>query len=148
MKAMNISLTGTVSKLDIASDTTAPTVDVTWSWAKAADNATPSTDAVEFTEGPQIAMTPQGLITVSNLTASQNYKSLKITAGDGEEWDIEASPVTWDLDRFSQENGGELTVQLSDKWITYLNTAGGTAKATLTLTNGDTKTVTATMATE
>lgn len=147
-KAMNISLTGTVSKLDIASDTTAPTVDVTWSWAKAADNATPSTDAVEFTEGPQIGMTPQGVITITDLTAAQNYDSLKITTGEGEEWDIEASPVTWNLDEFSRENGGKITVTLSDTWKTYLNEHGGTAKVTVTLTDKTTKDVTVTMATE
>lgn len=41
-KAMNISMTGSVNNVDIAADTTAPTVDVTWTWAKAADNATAS----------------------------------------------------------------------------------------------------------
>ena len=53
-KAINISMTGAVSKKAIAADTTAPTVDVTWSYAKAADSATvDSADQVEYTAAHQ-----------------------------------------------------------------------------------------------
>lgn len=44
-KAMNISMTGEVNKKAIAADTTAPQVTVTWTWKKAADNATVDTGA-------------------------------------------------------------------------------------------------------
>lgn len=57
-KAMNISLTGVVSNYDVEADTTAPTVDVTWSFAKAADGAQEATDVVEYSETPAQSSVP------------------------------------------------------------------------------------------
>jgi len=51
-KAVNISMTGAVSNHDIAANTTAPTIDITWSWAKAADGATADTDVVDYSTTP------------------------------------------------------------------------------------------------
>ena len=51
-KAMNLSMEGAVSNLAIESDTTAPTVSVTWSYAKAADGAEAATDAVDYSTTP------------------------------------------------------------------------------------------------
>jgi len=48
-KAMNLNMTGAVSHLAVASDTTAPTVNVTWEYEKAGENATAATDAVDYT---------------------------------------------------------------------------------------------------
>ncbi len=137
-KAMNISLTGTVSKLDIASDTTAPTVDVTWSWAKAADNATPSTDVVEFVDGPQIVVSTAGLINITGLTADANYKMVKITEENGTVNNITAAPVDYISDNWSEANGGVLGIQLSAKWMDYLK--GKTVTFTLTLSDDSEKT--------
>lgn len=135
-KAMDISLTGTVSKLDIADDTTAPTVDVTWSWAKAADNATASTDAVEFVEGPQISVTPSGLITLSNLTAQRNHTSVTLSI-NGATHDINVNPVDWDTSNWSQENGGTSVGQLGTEWMRWLTEeTDGNITLTLNLTDG------------
>jgi len=75
-KAMNLSMEGAVSNLAVESDTTAPTVNVTWSYAKAADDAEAATDAVDYTaqSAPAIA------------TTSYNYnrtESLPITLSFG-----------------------------------------------------------------
>lgn len=52
-KAIDINLEGAVSEIAIADDTTAPTVDVTWEYAKAADDATVSeSDQVDYTVAP------------------------------------------------------------------------------------------------
>ncbi|SCW31698.1 hypothetical protein SAMN02910400_00320 [Lachnospiraceae bacterium C10] len=58
-KAMNLSMEGAVSNLAVESDTTAPTVNVTWSYAKATDGAEAATDAVDYTaqSAPAIATT-------------------------------------------------------------------------------------------
>ena len=53
-KAMNLSMEGAVSNLAVESDTTAPTVNVTWSYAKAADDATAATDAVNYSATPAV----------------------------------------------------------------------------------------------
>lgn len=144
-KAMNISLTGTVSKLDIAADTTAPTVDVTWSWAKAADNATPSTDAVEFAEGPQVNANSSGLITMTGFTAEQNYASMVLVDGEGTEWDITVAPYTWNGDSWNETTGGNATMQLGDKWKSFLIEKGGSVQIKLTLTDGKVITATTTI---
>ncbi len=55
-KAIDISMTGAVSKLAIPEGTTAPTVDVTWAYAKAADGATvDASDQVEYKDVPDVA---------------------------------------------------------------------------------------------
>lgn len=46
---------GAVSNLPIASTTTAPTVSVTWSYAKAASDATAATDVVDYRTVPESA---------------------------------------------------------------------------------------------
>lgn len=52
-KALNISMTGAVGEASIASDTTAPTVNVTWSYAEAASDATVDTaDQVTYSTAP------------------------------------------------------------------------------------------------
>jgi len=51
-KAINISMEAAVSELAIAATTTAPTVNVTWSYAKAATDATLATDVVEYSTAP------------------------------------------------------------------------------------------------
>ena len=135
-KAMDISLTGTVCKLDIADDTTAPTVDVTWSWAKAADNATASTDAVEFVEGPQLSVSSTGLITHTGLTEEKRYVSMAITNINGT-YDIEAAPVVWNLENYSSETGGFYTCQLGDYWLETLR-GFNRGKVVVTLSDGTT----------
>ena len=51
-KAINFCMEGAVSAKEIADNTTAPTVDVTWKWVKAGDTDTPATDTVDYTTTP------------------------------------------------------------------------------------------------
>lgn len=52
-KAMNISMEGAVSNLAIAADATAPTVNVTWAYAKATtEDGTAAEDAVDYSTAP------------------------------------------------------------------------------------------------
>lgn len=52
-KAMNISMTGAVSAHAISDTTTAPTVNVTWSYAEAAEaDGAAATDAVDYSDAP------------------------------------------------------------------------------------------------
>ena len=65
-KALNISMTGAVGEASIASDTTAPTVNVTWSYAKAASDATVDTaDQVTYSTAP----------TTYTVTYKSNYEN-------------------------------------------------------------------------
>lgn len=138
-KAINISLTGAVSNLDIAADTTAPTVDVTWSWAKAADGATVDTsDQEDYTvQPPQMTVSTAGLITISNLTAEKNYVSLTIMNSNGGPYHVNEAPCTWNEDNYSATDGGSLTCQLGDVWLGTLRGIT-TGKAILTLSDGTT----------
>lgn len=108
-------------------------------WAALKDKA-PKVDLVwsvkDFTvKGPQITLTQQGLVTVTGLTADQNFKTVTILVGD-KEWGMNDAPATWNIDSWSAEDGGNFTVQMSDTWIDFINSNGGKAKAILTYTNG------------
>lgn len=74
-KAMNLSMTGAVSSYKIAADTTAPTVDITWEWEKAAESATAATDAVDYTTAPAV-VNP----TISGATADEDGEGWGYTA--------------------------------------------------------------------
>lgn len=134
-KAMNVSMAGAVGKADIASDTTAPVVRVTWSYEKAASGVSPDTDAVETAGGPQITFDSNGLISVAGLTADKNYVSVKVLVGQTL-WDINDEVVDWHIENWSQENGGSFTIQMSNRWIDFINSNGGKAKAIINYTNG------------
>lgn len=68
-KAINLSMEGAVSELPIEEDTTAPTVNVTWEYAKAADSATVDTaDQVDYTTAPAVPS-----ITGATSVAGQAY---------------------------------------------------------------------------
>lgn len=73
-KALNISMAGSVSKVDIEETTTAPQVTVTWTWVKAADDATPDTDTVDYSSktGPSIATTTHSLVAGTAITIPVN----------------------------------------------------------------------------
>lgn len=135
-KAMNISMTGKVNNKTIASDTTAPEVDVTWSWEKAKDSDTASTDAVDYKEGPQISVTSSGLITLSNLTAQRNHSSVTLSI-NGATHDINVNPVDWNTSNWTQENGGTSIGQLGTEWMRWLTEeTDGNITLTLNLTDG------------
>lgn len=89
-------------------------------------------------KGPQVSITENGLITVSSLTAENNFKSLTITDKTGKvmEWNI--APAEWNTDNWDATNGGTFTVQLGEQWISYLISQGGTAEVTVTLKDDST----------
>ena len=90
--------------------------------------------------GPQISMNNDGLITMTNFTADQNYVSLAVTDGEGTKWDIGDSPYTWDLENYDAETGGDANIQLSEGWISFLIDKGGDVELELTLSDGSTRT--------
>ena len=113
----------------------APKVDLTWS-------------VKDFTvTGPQLSIDANGLITITGLTSEQNYGSIEIAGADGVGYDMMLNQVTWDMDSYSEENGGNLGIQLGAAWLDYLRQAGGTADVTLTLSDNSTKTASVTLAT-
>lgn len=91
-KAVNISMEGAVSNLPIATTTTAPTVNVTWSYAKAADSATVDTaDLVDYSDTPasvgpsvDLGTTSNGVATITKaqLAAAENVATFNFGSGD------------------------------------------------------------------
>lgn len=112
---------------------TAPVVDVVWSVKD------------PFITGPQITLSASGAISITGLTAEQNYSDLKLIVPDGREFDINAQQNTWDTTNFG-EDGGYITGQLGSAWMDYLKGETGTTTVKLILTDGTTKTATATIA--
>lgn len=89
-------------------------------------------------KGPQVSITENGLITVSSLTAENNFKSLTITDKTGKEMEWNIAPAEWNTDNWDATNGGTFTVQLGEQWISYLISQGGTAEVTVTLKDDST----------
>lgn len=138
-KAMNISMTGAVSEKAIAADTTAPTVNVTWEYAKAAEGATAATDAVDYIDGPSVAFTSAGAITVSGLASGQTVTSVSIAyTKDGSQQTeelINNPNVTW--------NANKTSGTMNSNWTDYLQGCGSVT-LTVTLSGNVTKTASAT----
>ena len=129
-------LTG-ACKSDTVWDTmkdTPPVVDVVWS-------------VKDFTvTGPQITLSASGAISITGLTADQNYSDLKIIVPNGTEYDINAQQNTWDTTNWSDKGGGSITGQLGTAWMDYLKGETGTTTIKLILSDGTIKTATATIA--
>lgn len=116
-KSMKIKMEGAVSQKDITKDVTAPKVEVTWSWAKAADTATPdASDSEDYTVAPPaVAITTAGLVSVTGLTGERHFTGMSINGT------AIASDVEWDLANYSDENGGDLNIQLGTPWMDWMN---------------------------
>ncbi len=91
---------------------------------------------------PQIDVSATGLITISNLSAAQNFESMTITLPDGRVLDIDVNPVTWDRSNWSQQNGGSMTGQMGTEWVSYLSGQSEDSTITLNLTDQSVKTAT------
>lgn len=81
--------------------------------------------------GPQVIADTSGLITISGLTADQNWKSMTVTNENGT-FDINSSDVEWDNSQWSEEAGGTLKVQLKESWLGTLRGKNGSTTVTLT----------------
>lgn len=139
-KAINISMTGAVSEKAITADTTAPTVDVTWSYAKAADGASVDTaDQTDYSAGPSVVFTNAGAITVSSLASGQTVTGVNIAyTKDGSQQTedlLNNQNVTW--------NEAKTSGTMNSNWTDYLSGCGSVT-LTVTFSGNVTKTATAT----
>lgn len=86
-------------------------------------------------EGPSVTVTPDGLITVSGLTADLNMSSDadNLTLGvDGKFYNVNWKAVTADLNTWDSSNGGSLTIQLGSQYNVYNDNDTFTIKVKLT----------------
>lgn len=113
-----------------------PTVSLTWTIDPPADAAV---------SGPSLSMTTTGLISASGLTATQNFKSIKVVDGKNVEWDISDAPADWNVENWSAEEGGSFTIQLGEFWMNFIKENGGTAVVKLNLTDNSVKTISVTL---
>jgi hypothetical protein len=98
-----------------------------------------SVNTVEVENGPQVSISDDGLITISNLTADQNYTNLAITM-DGTALTL-SKIGAFDITAWDKTNGGTLTYQFSSAALTTLQ-AGHDVVATVALSDGTTKSAT------
>jgi len=116
-------------------------LDMVFKFKKATTTAGDWTDTKTGTDevatGPKVAMTTGGLITISDLTADKNYKSVSVSNGEASA-EINDSNVTWDATNWSNTNGGTLAFQLkpSAGWENWYS--GKTLTVTVTLTDNST----------
>lgn len=129
-KAIDISMTGAVSKLAIPEGTTAPTVDVTWAYAKAADGATvDASDQVEYTSKPADAAPEISSITDFTKTSPENVV-ISFTLGSGADA-VEADGATLAYGASkTAANVAKYSVDMGTKTITIDKSAGFMTGAT------------------
>lgn len=82
--------------------------------------------------GPQVTVSPDGLITISGLTTDANFRGLKIQNPNGT-FDADADQVTWNRNGYNAATGGTITCQLGTGWVSSLT--GKSGKAIVELTN-------------
>lgn len=131
-KALQFNVTGAVDKTAVVeSDTTAPTVKVTWSYAKAveADGNVSEADQIDYVDAPIVTLSTTGLIKISNLKAGQTVKSVKMTYSKGTFELLTNANVAW--------NANKTEGQLNNNWLTPLK--GDTATLTVTFSDGETR---------
>lgn len=131
-KAVNISMEGAVSNLPIATTTTAPTVNVTWSYAKAADSATVDTaDLVDYSDTPASAapsLTGSNSITINSSNAGKAL-TIGLSLGSGAEaatavTKVDCNGGTITTDKYELTSSGlELKAAFVDAMLGSSNTA-------------------------
>jgi hypothetical protein len=131
-KAVNISMEGAVSNLPIAATTTAPTVNVTWSYAKAADSATVDTaDLVDYSDTPASAapsLTGSNSITINSSNAGKAL-TIGLSLGSGAEaatavTKVDCNGGTITTDKYELTSSGlELKAAFVDAMLGSSNTA-------------------------
>lgn len=85
--------------------------------------------------GPQMTVSQTGLITITGLTSEKNYSALKIQNSNGGPYHVNDAACTWGEDNYNAEEGGSLTCQLGEEWLSTLRGIT-TGKAILELTDG------------
>ena len=131
-KAVNISMEGAVSNLPIATTTTAPTVNVTWSYAKAADSATVDTaDLVDYSDTPASvapSLTGSNSITINSSNAGKAL-TIGLSLGSGAEaatavTKVDCNGGTITTDKYELTSSGlELKAAFVDAMLGSSNTA-------------------------
>lgn len=112
-KAMNISMTGEVTKYAVVADTTAPTIDITWSYAKAADGAAEATDVVDYSETPATSSAAAIVVPADgNATAA-------VTIGTDGAVPTSLVAARYVGDMFTSTNGWGATYDAATKTITF-----------------------------
>lgn len=121
-KALNISLNGAVSESAvITDDTTVPTVDVTWAFAKAADDATAdTTEQVVYEDAGE-----PGIISVSDFIKVDPQKVvIQFSAGLGDKaLDVDGVTLLKGSDR-TAANAGVYSVDMANRTVTIDSSAG------------------------
>lgn len=116
-------------------------LDMVFKFKKATTTAGDWTDTKAGTDevktGPKVAVSNGGLVTISDLTADKNYKSVSVSNGEASAA-INDSNVTWDATNWSNTNGGTLAFQLKSSvgWENWYS--GKTLTVTVTLTDNST----------
>lgn len=90
-----------------------------------------------YLAGPQVSVSATGLLSITGLTAEQNYVSSSATI-DGQTYGLDTdSAVTWTENAWSAENGGSLQAQFGDVWISDFK-ASTSSKVTVKLSDDST----------
>ena len=125
-KAINISLNGAVFKGAVEADTTAPTVDVTWAFAKAGDGETVATDQVDYEDPAEPA-----IISISDYVKSDPKRVvIQFSAGAGDQKVDADGAILYALPNKTAVPVAKYVVNMNDMTLSIDNTVAWIANAT------------------
>ena len=131
-KALQFNVTGSVDEQAVVTaDTTAPTVKVTWSYAKAetADGNVSEADQVDYIDSPIVSLSPYtGVLKITNLKAGQTVTSASMTYTGG------SAAVELLTNKHTTWNSDKTEATMNSTLIGLIK--GGTVTITVTFSDG------------
>ncbi|MCR5249112.1 MAG: hypothetical protein K6E50_00745 [Lachnospiraceae bacterium] len=98
---------------------------------------------VALETGAKVAFTSAGVITVSGLTAEQNYKSSKLTI-EGKDYALDGDKnIAWGTSEWNAETGGTMVITMKPAYTEFAS--GKATTVTVTFTDDTTKSKTVTI---
>lgn len=145
-KAIELQMEGAVSKLPIAANTTAPTVDVTWSYAKAANDATVDTaDQVDYSTAPADVAPSIAVADKTHTVAADTAVNIPVNLGSGNKKATAVTSVKWKESNKEMLNVNNMatyadgTVTITAASVNYLLRSDSNFPATMVITFNDTE---------
>lgn len=147
-KALQFNVTGSVDEQAVVTaDTTAPTVKVTWSYAKAetADGNVSEADQVDYIDSPIVSLSPRtNVLKITNLKAGQTVTSVSLKyTGNDTTFDLLTNRfMKWSSDKTEATFGKEMVDVVKGTTVTITVTFSDGASVAISMLYADEPVVT------
>lgn len=67
--------------------------------------------------GPDVTVSPTGLVTISGMNADKKFESMTVTNKNAADLDVNLAAVEWNRTNYNDTTGGTITCQLGEDWL-------------------------------